>query len=439
MNVPPPEPQMPDNPDAPPLLEAPPAGGAASGSGAPTSAAHFTTTWGHRAFVLVGMGFVVFEIVFLTLYGSDFWFDADVSKLGIPTVMAALLVTHFLLTWMESPSGCRFFAPIWKGRPPVVYIKWISQDEAGITFGVRHVIWQAIDSVAATFWGNAQVRSRAVCGLAALEADLVLKFPLGVASVAAQKAFVDRLARERPSASVNARLHKRVLARDLKGTALVQCLGGAFMFLVLLDVGHSTFTFLQMMKEYYLCQTSARDGDVAAGKEHFATAENILAHPTPFSWVTNKLLKDGVVGAGVQQSRSEALWRLGRRQEALAAARKAVELAPDRFRFNLRLARLAAETGNLGEARRQIRLAMDNQEDALLPYLYMVALLKTCDEPGQAARLYDIYVQRLTDLVFGEEPLWPPGGNRYLHELIYLDDLTFVFDRLIGKWPGHEK
>ncbi|HEY9871567.1 MAG TPA: hypothetical protein V6D08_20590, partial [Candidatus Obscuribacterales bacterium] len=95
----------------------------------------------------------------------------------------------------------------------------------------------------------------------------------------------------------------------------------------------------------------------------------------------------------------------------------------------------AAETGNLGEARRQIRLAMDNQEDTLLPYLYMIAVLKTGEKPGQAARLYDIYVQRLTDLVFGEEPLWPPGGNRYLHELIYLDDATFVFDRLIGKRP----
>jgi tetratricopeptide (TPR) repeat protein len=337
---------------------------------------------------------------------------------------------------MESPSGCRFFSPIWKGRPPVVYRRWISQDETGITFGVRHVIWQAIDSVNATFWGNAQVRSRAVCGPAAREADLVVKFPLGVASVAAQKAFVDRLASEHPGVSLNARLHKRVAARDLKGTALVQCLGGAFMFLVLLDVGHSTFTFLQMMKEYYLCQTSARDGDMAAAKEHFAAAENILAHPIPLSWVANKLLKEGVVGAGVQQSRSEALWRLGRREEALEAARKAVQLAPDRFRFNLRLARLAAETGNLAAARRQIRLAMDNQEDTLLPYLYMIAILKSSEKPGQAVRLYDIYVNRLIDLVFGEEPLWPPGGNRYLHELIYLDDATFVFDRLIGKRSG---
>ncbi|HEY9867975.1 MAG TPA: tetratricopeptide repeat protein, partial [Candidatus Obscuribacterales bacterium] len=364
MNLPPPDSQMPEGPDspdarnvrptpdapnppaaqdaasAPGARQAPRALDIASDAGAKGSAAHFTTTWGHRAFVLVGMGFVVFEIAFLTLYGSDFWFDADVSKLGIPSVLAALLVTHFLLTWMESPSGCRFFAPIWKGRPPVVYKKWISQDETGITFGVRHVIWQAIDSVTATFWGNAQVRSRAVCGPAALEADLVLKFPLGVASVAAQKAFVDRLAGEHPGVALNARLHKRVSARDLKGTALVQCLGGAFMFLVLLDVGHSTFTFLQMMKEYYLCQTSARDDDMAAAREHFAAAENILAHPPPFSWVTNKLLKEGVVGAGVQQSRSEALWRLGRRAEALEAARKAVELAPDRFRFNLRLARL---------------------------------------------------------------------------------------------------
>jgi hypothetical protein len=53
--------------------------------------------------------------------------------------------------------------------------------------------------------------------------------------------------------------------------------------------------------------------------------------------------------------------------------------------------------------------------------------------------MYDLYVQRLIDIAFGDEPLWPPGGNRFLHELIYLDDATFVFDRLIGKRASDKK
>lgn len=391
------------------------------------------TTLGHRSLVLMGSGFVVFEIFFLTLYGSDFWFGSDLSKWGIVAVIAALISAHFLLSWIESPGGCLFFSPIWKGRPPLVYRRWISLDESGITFGTRHVIWSAVDSLALTFWGNVQVRSRAVCGPHAREADLVLKFPLGAAAAASQKAFIERAKSDHPSASMNDRLCKRLSAREPLGTALVQCLGGAFMLVILFDLGHSTFTFLEMMKEYYLAQTSARDGQLEQAQLHFATGEKILTHPPPLSWVTGKLIKGGAVGAGVQQSRSEALWRLGRKDEAIEAARKAEELAPTHFRFPLRLARLLAESGKAREARQQIHRAIDYRQDSLLPRLYMLAVLKGGANPASAARLYDLYLQDLIDTVFGQEPLWPPGGNRYLHELIYLDDATFIFDRLIGK------
>lgn len=211
------------------------------------------------------------------------------------------------------------------------------------------------------------------------------------------------------------------------------------MLLVLLDVGNSSFSFLQMMKEYYLAQTSARDGNLEEAKQHFETAEKIHDHPIPISWVTNKLVKHGVPGAGVHQARSEALWRMGRKEEAIEAARKPVELAPDHFRFNLRLARLLAETGNLKEARQQIRLAIDNHEDTLLPRLYMIALLKDSNNPVLALKMYDLYIQQLIDIVYGEEPLWPPGGNRFVHDIIYLDDAAFVYDRLIGKRESDSK
>jgi len=396
---------------------------------------------GHRLFAGIGIGFVIFEMFFLTFYGSDFWFDYDISLWGLGFVVIALTIAHILLTWLETPAGCRFVEPIWKGRPPVVYGRWITLDESGITFGNRHVVWNAVDGVALTIWGNVLVRSRAVCGPSALQPDLVLKFPLGVAPADCQTAFIDSVKAMRPDCPINQRLLKRLTGRNatVKGTAIVQSLGGIFMLVILFDVGNSTFTFLQMMKEYYLAQTSARDGESARAVEHFKSAEAIFDHPLPVSWVTNKFLSKGVVGAGVHQARSEALWRMGRKEEAIEAARKPVEFAPDHFRFNLRLARLLAESGHLKEARQQIRLAIDNHDDTLLPRLYMIAMLKTGDHPPEALKLYGLYIQQLIDIVFGDEPLWPPGGNRYCHELIYLDDATFVFDRLIGKRASAEK
>src|SRR3990167_10403475 len=137
---------------------------------------NLVTLSSHRWFVLIGFSFLVFECVFLTLFGSDFWFSTDISWWGIPTIACTLTLSHFLLTWVESPQGCHFFSPIWKGKPPLTYIKWISLNESGITFGTRHVVWTAINSLSLTFFGNLEVRSRSICGPHTPCDDVVLKF-----------------------------------------------------------------------------------------------------------------------------------------------------------------------------------------------------------------------------------------------------------------------
>ena len=98
-------------------------------------------------FTLIGTTFIVFEVFFLIFYGSDFWFQWSVSWFGLPILLLSLLISHVLLTWIESSSGCRFFFPIKKGMPFVVYRKWLSVDDSGIAHPPRAAIWAAGSSV----------------------------------------------------------------------------------------------------------------------------------------------------------------------------------------------------------------------------------------------------------------------------------------------------
>ncbi len=392
----------------------------------------FDTTFTHRCYTLIGATFVVFECFFLTLYASDFWFGQDIAWLGIPTVLLAAGISHLLLRWLESPAGSRFFAPIWQGRPPVFYWQLVSGSDSSLRVGARHILWTAVDELSLTFFGNLQVRSRSICGPEAPQADLVVKLPLGALSQQSQVELVAEVRARKPGLTTNKRLEKRLAARELKGTAVVQSLGVAFMVLILLDLGQSTYALLEMNKHYYLCQTEARDGRMASARRHLAAGDRLLEHPLPVSWVNTRLLKQGVIASGVHQSRSQALESLGRRDEAVAEARQALACSPDSYRLNLRLARLLAAAGDSRQARAEIRLAIKNHDNSLLPRLYMLAQLAADGEPDRMRRFYRLYLDDLTDLVFGQEPTWPPGGNRFLHELFYSEDVRFVFDRLLG-------
>ncbi|MBI4534496.1 MAG: tetratricopeptide repeat protein [Candidatus Melainabacteria bacterium] len=391
---------------------------------------HLTTLSSHRWFVLIGCSFFIFECIFLTLYGSDFWFTTDISCWGIPTIVCTLTLSHFLLTWVESPQGCRFFYPIWKGRPPLVYSKWITLNESGITFGTRHIVWAAINSLSLTFFGNLEVRSRSICGPDAPYDDVVLKFPFGPAPPASQALLLRSIKTKVPGVSFNKKLLKHGM-HQIRWTQLVQSLGVIFMLFILADVGSSTFSYLQMMKEYYLAQSDARAGNHRQAQTHLASAERLRQHPFPLSWVTTKLLAKGTVAARVEESLSEALWYLGAKNQALEASRKALELHPTGFRLNLRLARMLIEIGRFKEARTQIQQAIENHEGSLLPRLYMLSWLKQDNALTSATRFYHLYLDELDELVFGQEPMWPPGGNRYLHEILYRDDVTFILDRLL--------
>lgn len=389
-----------------------------------------TTQLSHQIATLLGFTFVIFEIIFLTCYATDFWFAADLSWFGLPAVIVSFVMAHFLLSWLESSAGCRFVSPIFKGRPPVVYRRWLSYGDLGIAFGLRLVTWSAIDGLALNFWGTLRIQSRALCGALSPQPDTVLSLPFGVISLPEQKAFIALAQKKNEKLLLGSRLIKRMDSHDPKFASLVNLIGPAIMLLVLLDVGISTFSFLEMEKNYYLAETRARAGNLEEARKYLVKADWQLTHPQIISLVNLKLLREGTIAAGVHQARAQALWYMGLPQEACIEAKQATTLAPRQYRNWLFLARMLADTGKEKQARACVEMAVDLHDESLLPRLYALALLA---RDRKSAR--DYYQTSLADLkenVFGDEPMWPPGGNRFLGDLFFTDDIRFVYDRLIA-------
>jgi hypothetical protein len=74
-----------------------------------------TTQLSHQILILLGTAFVLFEIMFLTCYATDFWFACDLSFLGLPAIIASIVLAHCLLSWLESAAGCRFASAVCNG------------------------------------------------------------------------------------------------------------------------------------------------------------------------------------------------------------------------------------------------------------------------------------------------------------------------------------
>ncbi len=225
-------------------------------------------------------------------------------------------------------------------------------------------------------------------------------------------------------------VQQEVAQPDVKGTTYVQQFGAVFLFLVLMDVGFSMFNYLEMLKNYYLCDFTAVGESRIERKlapHFFEQAEEIRENPLPFSWVSTKIMREGKVASGLYQTRAEALWALGRKSDAIASMQKSCELSPS-FRLNLKVARMMALNGERERAEAQLKTAIDEHETALLPRLYMLALTGDSDRPN----LYKTYLHDLDDDLFGSDLLWPPGSHVFLQDVFYRDDLTFIFDKILN-------
>jgi hypothetical protein len=383
---------------------------------------------------LIGVSFVVFEIVFIGFYSNNFWFSLDLANLGVPAILAAAVLAYGVLRLLEGPLGCRVASPLFKGKPPVVYRTWLQTDDDGFSFGLRHVRWQVIDTVELSLFGNLIVRSRAICGDEQLQPDLIFKFPFAAAAQPEQRQFIETLKLARSGVSLNKRLVKNISSPIVRGQNFVQFIGAGMMLVLLLDLGYSSFYYLEMLKHYYLADTNALSGQLADAGVELKAADTLRAHPLPISYVTTRFLNVGSCAAGVSSARAEALWHMDRKDDALAEVQQAIKASPENFRGYLHYARLLEDSGKLPEAREQMEKAVEKHKDSLLPRLYLLANAHD-QRPELVATVYKQSMDDLKDKVFQDEPIWPPGGGTFVHDVFYSRDISFVLDRLLSK-PG---
>lgn len=409
------------------------------------------TSWGYRGFVLVSCAFVIFELIFVSLYSSTSWFETDIRYLGIPVVFLLLPVAHQILLSFNRKLLVLLASPVRNGLPLVIYWSWLTMGDKALSIGLRKVAYSTIDELKLTIWGNLHIRTRAlrlgatgfpeghVNGEAADKSnlrakeptDLIFKLPLGVVSPQFQKNFIETVEAANPNVVINKRLRKKLSQQDVSASQMIGVMGAVIMLIVLIDLGQSSYTYLDVLKNYYHADLSARRNEKADSERYFDQGEKLLKESLPMSWIKNKFFDEGNGAASVKIARAEALWHMGRRQEAVDECRNALKLSPKAFRINLRLARMLNLMDSPKEAKAEIEEAMKIKKDSFLPRGYMVALEFERTGTGEAQKLYETYLKELDDELFAEEPVWPPGGERFLHDIWYREDLTFVFNRLL--------
>jgi hypothetical protein len=404
------------------------------------------TTRSHQVLALVGVAFLCFEFVFLTLYFDQSWFPLDLRFYGIPAILAAVLSAHFLLLFGETKRACRWFSLIFKGKPVMAYQKWLEMDESGICFGLKHVRFAAIDELELTWLGNLVIKSRLVCGAAAPFPDKVLKVPFAVADLQTQQKLLAAIRHHKPELAVNKRLANvekpktddttqnsksglKLKAILQKSPQVTQMATAAIMAALLVDVGFSSFYYLELLKNYYLAETDLLNANPQESSRHFARAEDLRLHPLPFSWVSSKFLKSSSVASGIWEQRSRVLWLAGHHAEAIADGFKAIDEAPMNLRHRLYQTRLLVDENKIGEARQQLQKILEDHKHALMPRLYSVAIVKEREKEGALSREYKTQLDACYEDTYQDEPHWPPGGNCFFTELFYSDDTRFLLDR----------
>lgn len=383
----------------------------------------------HQIMTLIGISFVLFEIVFVSLFAFQFWFPVDILWLGVPCVLLCAGFGHFLLSWLEGPEACRRLSFVWQGRPPLVYKRWLTLHDDAIQYGERFIRLEAIDELDLSMFANLIIKSRMVCGSQSGAPDVVLKMPFSVGDLAAQKRVIEHIRGVCPQVATNRKLESQLTSPVVKGQAFVQLIGVSVMAVLLLDLSTSAFYYLEVLKRYHLAHYEAVHGTAEQARVLLQKADDLFERHGVLSFVRDSFVGGGS-GAGVLNEKALVLEKLGDSQQAIAVLNKALEKDPYNFRLYLHEARLLAANKQMLAARAQVADAELNHKDSLLTCMYMLALVKEMN-PGQMDAFYKRYLENYGDTVFGDVPNWPPGGDKFLSERFYDTDMTFIFDILL--------
>ena len=148
-----------------------------------------------------------------------------------------------------------------------------------------------------------------------------------------------------------------------------------------IDVIFSTFSYLEILKNYTVAKEAAESSParpLEATKE-FEIAENLRQHPLPISWVTKKIIQSDTSRSGLMQIRADSLWAMGRKSDAIASMRDALETHGKNFRAELKLARMLVDTHQIKEAYEILEKASEKSKKAFVPKMYVLALLQHPD------------------------------------------------------------
>lgn len=429
------------------------------------------TSLSHKCYGLVKVSYALFAVFFIYCFSEPGWFSVNLTYVGLPIILVFLLIAHLIQVSLESKISCRIFSFIFKGRPPVFYLNWVklvdcdtagseeqSQAKPAFVYGLKRIKLDLIDGIDLSIWGNLLIKSSCYQGsvteeeqssLGPYEADVIAKVPVGAASLTSLKEFVEAVRDSNPSLNLNKRLSRKLESKIVKGEELIKTLGAAFLLLVLLDLGYSTSHFLEMQKHYYLSSAVHKRADLmkefggggdrkAFSESEFAQGERLFKERFPISLVQRALFDHGSAAGGVWQARAEALWSLGRRKDAIASLAKAHELYPKSLKLMIELARWKVKSGDLQGSRKVLSMAMEEHGEDLLPCLYMIAADKKDTKSGDVTeRSCRSYLKVFDENVFGEEPWWPPGGNRFMSERFYREDLLFLSESLLNMDLDH--
>lgn len=405
--------------------------------GGEAPARQFGTTFAYRLFVLVSASYPVLQVVFMSMFLGTWWFQYDLSLLVIPTVLLCLPVAHILLLMQEAPGGCRFFFFLRKGMPLFIYRKWLMVSDSAVAIGRRQIAIDLVDEVWLTAFGNLHLRSRTIRGKGDLlkfrfdeQSDLLLRVPMGVITLQDQRDFIALLKERKPQILTNSRLEKRLETPILPGADRLPLLGSIFIFFVLFDAGQALFGHLEILKNYYHSEVKAQEGDTRLAEEYFQKGESVRAQKLKWSWVYGQFMAKGRLEADLLNARADVLTRLKRYREALDSLNQAQKEVPGSLKTSLRTARLLYQTGDFKGARAELTSAIEEHKSSFLARLYMIALYRSAGKDATAESFFRIYRQELNDEVYGEEPAWPPGGQRFVHDLWFSEDLDFVFGKL---------
>jgi len=402
------------------------------------------TSFFHQAVTLISRASFAFAVLWILLLTTSFWFRFNAEQFGVLAVIVSIVFTHFFLIAAESNFISKVFYFLRKGRPLLIYRRWLAVNDTSIVFGNYRVLWSAIDSVSLSYLGNLIFTSRALCGPPVYgkngddnPAAKVLRLPFSAIDLRVQKLFVAQLKEKCPQAVLSPSLIKVLNKPVFRSTSYIHLLTSSVFLFILFDVGYSTFRYVELLKRYYLADEAAICGDLQKAKKQYEFAEELRINAVPFSTVSKQLLSKGQSLSVVQEARARVLWKLGKKEEALRAQQEAASLMPKTYKIVLRQARFCIELGKIEEAKKVIKGLIEKHRYALLPHLYFSSLLWQNDQLDEAKQEFKRYLDQLDNEYFSPPPVWPASGEEALHELLYRDDLKFLFpDKVMSVKPS---